>query len=492
MEAKAMTQAIIIGAGMSGLLAAIKLGQAGFDEVVLLERNAEPGGTWADNVYPGAGCDVPSHLYSYSFALNPGWTRLYARQSEILAYFKDVARRFGVDGKIVFEAEVRRARFSEPEACWTVEAADGRQWRAPLLIVATGQLNQPAWGAVPGRERFRGAQMHSARWDASIELRKKRVGVIGTGASAVQLVPAIAPRPERLTVFQRAPNFIVPRNDKPIAEWQKRLYAHAPATAKLMRGLIYAQLEANWRAIAEPGGKRARYMEKLAREHLAEQVKDAALRARLTPDYPIGCKRILVSDDFYPALQRPNVDFETRAIAQVEEAGVRLADDTLVPLDVLIWATGFATQHFVLPIAVEGLGGRNLADAWANGPVAYRGMAVSGFPNMFLLYGPNTNLGHNSIIFMVERAVDYLLAPMKTVLREGGWIDAKASAQAAWDAQIQRELGTTAWAAGCDSWYKEGGRIANNWSGSTRRWARELKHWDADAWHRVRPVRTAA
>lgn len=486
-----MNQAIIIGAGMSGLLAAIRLRDAGFADVVILEKNARLGGTWADNVYPGSGCDVPSHLYSYSFAPNPDWSRMYARQPEILAYFESVAARTGVAERIRYGVEAREARFDSGAACWTVTAADGRHWTAPVLIVATGQLNQPAFAPIPGRERFAGAQFHTARWDASVPLAGRRVGMIGTGASAIQIVPEIAPLPAAFTLFQRSANWIVPREDKPFSAFARRLFARAPATARALRGYIYLQLEANWAAIAEPGGRRARWMEARARTHLEAQVADPGLRAALTPDYPIGCKRILVSDDFYPALQRPNVTLETRAIAGIEADGVRLADGAHVPLDVLIWATGFQTQRFVLPLAVTGRDGVRLDEAWADGPIAYRGAAVAGFPNLFLLYGPNTNLGHNSIIFMVERTVDYLLEPIADLIRRGGTLEVTAEAQARWDAQIQRELGGTAWAAGCDSWYKTGGRIANNWSGSTRRWARELSHWDAEAWLR-RPAPFAA
>lgn len=477
------TDAIVIGAGMSGLLAAIKLGQAGLSRVVL-EKSGDVGGTWLDNVYPGSGCDVPAHLYSYSFAPKPDWSRLYARQPELLGYFRGVADTHGLRDALELGTEAVSARFDDARGEWAVAAADGRSWIARFLFIATGQLNQPAYAAIPGRERFTGDQFHSARWDASVALASKRVGVIGNGASAVQFVPEIAREVDHLTVFQRSPTWIIPREDVEIPLARQARYRRFPLMRQIFRALIYLQLEANWKAIAQPGGKRSKMLEQRARDHLTAQVQDPALRAALTPDYPVGCKRLLVSDDYYPALTRATVALETRAIAAIEPDGIMLDDGTHLAFDVLIWATGFETQQFVAPLAVTGRAGRSLADDWVGGPRAYRSVTVSGLPNLFLLYGPNSNLGHNSIIFMVEQQVGYAMRAIERV-RGGGarWLDIKAEAQAAFNVQLQRELATTAWAAGCSSWYlAEGGLIPNNYPGSTRRFAREMKRLDVEAY----------
>jgi len=477
------TRVIIIGAGMSGLLAGLRLRRNGIAGFVILEKSHDVGGTWLDNAYPGSGCDVPSHLYSYSFAPNPHWSRMFARQGEILAYFRARADKGGLRENLTFGVEVDRAEWDAAAARWTVIAGDGRSWRAPALIVATGQLNRPNIPDIPGRDTFGGPQFHTARWDDSVTLKGKRIGVIGSGASAIQIVPEIAPAAGRLTLFQRSPHWIIPRGDRAFPSWMRCLFARVPATRLALRGLIWKRLEAGYEAIRAPGGKKAREMEKAARDHLAAQVPDAKLRAKLTPDFPIGCKRTLVSDDFYPALMRGNVEVETRAIAGIESEGVRLIDGTLIALDVLIWATGFQTHGFVAPIAIHGPGGA-LADAWSDGAAAYRGTTVAGFPNLFLLYGPNTNLGHNSIIFMVERQVEYTLpAILKLARGEAREVAVKAEAHEAYNAALQSRLATTAWAAGCGSWYKtDSGVMPNNWAGTTKDFAQQMKRFDDEAY----------
>jgi cation diffusion facilitator CzcD-associated flavoprotein CzcO len=482
MTAPLETQAIIIGAGMSGLLAAIRMKQAGIDFVVL-EKSLEVGGTWLDNSYPGSGCDVPSHLYSYSFAGNPHWSRLYARQPEILDYFREQANRFRLRPHLCLGVEVASADWDEANARWTVTSAEGNRWRAPALIVATGQLNRPRIPDLPGCKDFAGAQIHTARWHADAPIAGKRVGVIGTGASAIQIVPEIAREAAHLTVFQRSPHWIVPRLDAPIAPVTKRLFAGLPLLRKAFRALIWRRLEATHPAIAEPGGAKAREMEKMALDYLAATIPDPDLRQALTPDFPIGCKRTLVSDDYYTALVRDNVTLETRAIDRIEPAGVRLTDGTLIELDTIVWATGFETHGFVAPIAINGPEG-TLTQAWANGASAYRGTAVPGFPNLFLLYGPNTNLGHNSIIFMVERQMEYALPAILKVARgEKRRIAVKPDAHDAYNRALQARLATTSWAAECGSWYKtDGGAMPNNWAGNTAEFARMMKRFDAEAY----------
>jgi cation diffusion facilitator CzcD-associated flavoprotein CzcO len=476
------TQVIIVGAGMSGLLAAIRMKQNGVD-FALLEKSRDLGGTWLDNAYPGSGCDVPSHLYSYSFAGNPRWSRLFARQPEILDYFQTQADRFGIRSHLNFGVEVDRADWDETAARWTVTAMDGRTWRAPALIVATGQLNRPRTPGLAGRENFDGAQLHTARWDSAVSLDGKRIGVIGTGASAIQAIPELAQVAAHLTVFQRSPHWIIPRGDEPILERTKKLFAGLPFTRKAYRALIWKTLEANWNAIRAPGGKKARELETMAREYLDTAVPDTGLRAKLTPDYPIGCKRILVSDDYFPALTRDDVTLETRAIDRIETDGVRLIDGTLVELDTIVWATGFETHGFVAPIAINGLDG-SLADAWKAGASAYRGTTVAGFPNLFLLYGPNTNLGHNSIIFMVERQMEYALPAILKIARgKARSVAVKPAAHRAYNDALQARLATTAWAAECGSWYKtDGGVMPNNWAGNTADFAKMMKRFDEEAY----------
>jgi len=476
------TQVIIVGAGMSGLLAAIRMQQAGIGFVVL-EKSVDLGGTWLDNQYPGSGCDVPSHLYSYSFAGNPDWSRLYARQPEILAYFRTQADRFGITPHLNFGVEVDSADWDDAGTVWSVKATDGSEWRAPVLIVATGQLNRPRTPDLPGKDDFAGVQLHTARWDPNAPIAGKRVGMIGTGASAIQAVPEIAKEAAHLTVFQRSPHWIIPRMDEPIKESTRRRFTRFPWLRKAYRGLIWTKLESFWPAIREPGGKKAREIEQMAKDFLAEQVPDPAMRAALTPDFPLGCKRTLVSDDYYAALVRDNVTLETRSIERIEAAGMRLKDGTLVELDTLVWATGFETHGFVAPIAVHGPAG-SLSDAWAAGASAYRGTTVAGFPNLFLLYGPNTNLGHNSIIFMVERQMEYALpAILKVATGEAKSVTVKAAAHKAYNDALQAKLATTAWAAGCGSWYKtDAGVMPNNWSGNTAEFRKMMKRFDPEAY----------
>jgi cation diffusion facilitator CzcD-associated flavoprotein CzcO len=482
MTALLETQVIIVGAGMSGLLAAIRMKQAGVDFAVL-EKSADVGGTWLDNAYPGAGCDVPSHLYSYSFAGNPDWSRLFARQPEILDYFRDQANRFGLRPHLCLGVEVASADWDAQSARWTVTSTSGNRWRAPALIVATGQLNRPRIPDLSGRNSFSGVQIHTARWHADAPIAGKRVGVIGTGASAIQIVPEIAHEAAQLIVFQRSPHWVIPRMDAPINQGTKRLFRRLPLLRKAFRALIWRRLEATHPAIATPGGPKAREMEKIAREYLAATIPDPVRRKALTPDFPIGCKRTLVSDDYYPALMRDNVTLETRAIDRVEPAGVRLADGTPVALATIVWATGFETHGFVAPIAVNGPTGK-LADSWSAGASAYRGTTVAGFPNLFLLYGPNTNLGHNSIIFMVERQMEYALpAILKLARGEARRIVVRPDAHQAYNETLQKRLASTAWAAGCGSWYKtDDGVMPNNWAGNTAEFARMMKRFDVEAY----------
>lgn len=479
--------AIIIGAGMSGLMAAIRLKKAGLTNIALLEKSDDVGGTWLENIYPGAGCDVPSHLYSYSFEPKPDWSRLYGLQPEILEYFRDVTIRHDLYAKTYFGTQAMRAAFSRRHARWVVQAANGRSWNAPILILATGQLNRPHIPHLTGSGSFQGEEFHSARWNPMAELEGKRIGVVGNGASAVQFIPEIAPQAAKLTIFQRSPNWIIPRGDSEYGALSQWAFRNVPGARAAMRHMLYESLEANWKILSDPDGPRARKFARKALKNLAKFIDNPQLRSKLTPNYAIGCKRILISDDYYPALARRNVWVETAPITGIEPDGLRLVSGQLVRLDVLIWATGFETHNFVAPLSVRGLDGRMLEAEWGARPQAYRGTTVSGYPNMFVLYGPNTNLGHNSIIFMVEKQMDYVMQAVKRLTGgEPRYLDVRGDVQEAHNAAIQAELGDTAWAAGCNSWYKtEDGHIGNNWPGSTRRFAKEMQRFDAEAYEMV-------
>jgi cation diffusion facilitator CzcD-associated flavoprotein CzcO len=478
--------AVIVGAGMSGLLAGIRLKKAGIDDFVILERSDSVGGTWYDNQYPGASCDVPSHLYSYSFAPNPNWTRAFARQPEILAYFRDIAERFGLNPHIRFNTEVEGAVFDETAGEWTVRASDGRHWAGRILILGAGQLNRPWIPDIEGRDSFAGVQFHSARWRQDVDLAGKRVASVGNGASAVQYIPEIAPLAEKLTIFQRSANWIIPRPDEEITPKQHSLYERFPILPKLIRLMIYAINESRWGAFRKTGSWASRRLEKMARDQLQAQVPDPKLRELLTPDYPIGCKRILITDDYYPAVCRENVEIVTDPIARITPEGIETRSGRRVALDVIVWGTGFETAGLLMPIDIVGRSGRRLHDEWKQGAEAHRGVAVAGFPNMFVLYGPNTNLGHNSIIFMSERQMDYVMPLIDMLLRRDlKFIDVRPEAQAAYNRELQAKLATTVWAANCGSWYKHDGKITNNWSGSTIEFWRQMRRVDLDSYEAV-------
>ncbi len=478
--------AIIIGAGMSGLLAAIKLDGQGLRDWVILDKATDIGGTWHENVYPGSGCDVPSHLYSYSFAPNPHWTRDYPLQAEIKQYFKDVAANYGLMDRVRLNTEAAGAAYDEARATWTVTLKSGETLTAKVLILGCGQLNKPAFADIAGRDKFKGKQFHSAQWDHAVDLTGKRVGVIGSGASAVQFVPHVVRDAKQMTMFQRTANWFIERNDAEIPESKRKLFARFDWLRLLQRGMIYWGLDQLSPAFENPGGKVAQALKDQCLDYLHSVIKDPDLRAKMTPDYEPGCKRILFADDFFPALTQPNAVVETGAISKIEAKGVRLADNTLVECDVLIWGTGFDTHHFIAPLEVKGLGGRKLADDWKEGAEAYRGVSVTGYPNMFILYGPNTNTGNISIIFMVEQQARYIMQGVDRVARKAGaFIDVRPEVQAAHNVEIQDRLSKSVWASGCNSWYRSAnGKIPNNYPGRAGRFAREMRHFEDEAYYR--------
>lgn len=477
----AVLDALIVGAGMSGLLAAIRLKQAGFGKLQILEKSEGLGGTWWSNRYPGCACDIPSHFYSYSFAPNPDWTRAYPQQSEILTYFGRVADSYRLRPLIRFGAEVAGAAYDEAGGCWTVTMADGSTLRARILILATGQLSRPAIPRIEGAEQFEGAAFHSAQWDENMELAGKRVAVIGNGPSSAQIVPAIAPEVAKLVVFQRTPNWFYPRGDRPYGRLERFLFRHLPGYARMHRAFIYLQRESLYAGFRQ-GSFAARFLDRTVRKILERGVADPKLRARLTPDYPPGCKRIIVSDDFLPTLQRANVALETDAIARITRTGIVTESGTSHEVDIIVYGTGFRSTEFVAPIEITGAAGASLSQCWEGGAEAFCGTTVAGFPNMFILYGPNTNLGHNSIIFMVEQQVAHMMRLVETLFRRGlRSVAVRPAAMAAYNERLQADLGGSVWKAGCRNWYMtERGKITNNWPHSTIAWRRRTRRIDLD------------
>ncbi len=469
----------ILGAGAAGLCMAIKLRNAGIDNITILEKGPSVGGTWRDNTYPGSGCDVPSMLYSYSFEPKADWSRKFAGQAEIVDYFEGVARKYGLMPHIRFNTEVTEARFDEEAGLWRIRTATGEEFAANVLVSGVGQLNRPAFPKIDGLDAFKGAAFHSARWDHAVDLTGKNVAVIGNGASAIQFVPEIAPKVGKLTIFQRTPNWCVPKADRPFTEREKKLFRAFPLLVRAQRWLTWIMLERNFLAFTQ-GSWFGKLFEKASKKELEAHIKDPELRRKLTPDYPAGCKRILLTNDWFPALARPNVAVETSHIARVTENAVVTEDGVSHPADVIIYATGFESTDFLAPMKVVGRGNADLNEVWARGAEAHRGVAVAGFPNFFMLYGPNTNLGHNSIIFMIECQANYI-AQCVQALQNGKlrYIDVRKEAMAEFNAALQKDMQKTVWAAGCSSWYKTAdGKVTNNWSSFTARYWWQMRHPD--------------
>ncbi|MGE0828702.1 MAG: flavin-containing monooxygenase [Hyphomonadaceae bacterium] len=467
----------IIGAGFGGLAAAIKLKEAGFEAISIFEQAERLGGTWHYNSYPGAACDVPVHLYSFSYDPNPDWSHLYARQTEIQAYLERAADKYGLRPHIHLGAEAKAAHWSKSSAKWRLTFENGAPIEADILIAAVGQLNRPRFPDIEGREKFAGASFHSARWDHGCALSGKKICVIGNAASAVQFIPEIAKDAAKLTIFQRTANYILPRNDSAIGEFGKSVHRLLPWTMKWRRNFIYWRAEWLLWGAFDPQDWRARAFTGAARHHLAKHVEDPTLRAKLWPDYPIGCKRILFSDDYYPTLCQPNVSLVTDPIERIDETGVRTKDGALHECDVLIFGTGFETSAFDWGFAVNGEDGVSLKTAWTDGAEAYLGVAAKGFPNLFMMYGPNTNLGHNSILMMIEAQAGYIAQCVEAMSAQNlGIMEARTQAQAEFNQRLQEALSRTAWAGACASWYKTAsGKITNNWMGDVESYRRELQ-----------------
>ncbi len=473
----------IIGAGLGGLCAGIKLKEAGFNDVVILEKAAKVGGTWRDNSYPGCCCDVPVSLYQFSFAPSLSWSHIYPRAAEVQQYTETLADNFGLRPHLKLNEETKSAVWDEQRSVWKLTTSAGKTYEANAIVAGLGQLNRPLMPKIAGMETFKGPAFHSARWDHSVKLAGKRVAIIGSAASAVQIIPEIAKDVAHLSVFQRTPNWVVPRLDRPITEEEKALAMTVPHVAMMARDMVYQNADHFfWQAFSWTKEGRAAYT-RVALNQLEEQVADPALRKKLTPDYPIGCKRILYTDDYYPALTRPNVKLVTDAIARMSPTGIDTKDGKSHDFDVIVYATGFETTGWHWSVDIVGKGGRRLNDEWANGPQAYLGISVAKFPNMFVLYGPNTNLGHNSITFMLERQVEYAVKAISDMkARNLSSMEVTEKAQDRFNGDLQAALGKTTWAdPNCRSWYKDAkGNITQNWSSHTRDYASatEKVAWD--------------
>jgi cation diffusion facilitator CzcD-associated flavoprotein CzcO len=476
------TQVVIVGAGFAGLGMAIQLTLAGFDDLVVLERADSLGGVWRDNRYPGVACDVESHLYSYSFAPNPDWTRTFAPQREILAYLEACADRFDVRRRIRFGEGLSEARFDEASGRWQLTTTRGRRLDAKVLISAAGHaLSQPVIPKLPGQASFAGHAFHSARWDADVPLEGKRVAVIGTGASAIQIVPALAKRVAHLDVYQRTPAWVVPKPDHEIPAWQRRLYRRFPKLQQARREAIFWKREAMVPAfVRRPALMTA--LGKLVERHIARSIADPTLRQRLTPRYVMGCKRILPSNDFYPAVQRPNVTLVDVPIRALEPEGIRTEDGVLRPVDVIVWATGFEAAEAHAPFLLHGRDGRTLDETWSDGIEAYLGTTVANFPNLFLLVGPNVGLGHTSMILMMEAQFAYVLDALRTMReRHLATVEVLPEVQRRYNEVLQRRLAKTVWnTGGCVSWYRtRAGKNTTLWPGSTLEFRRRTRRFVA-------------
>ncbi len=462
----------IIGAGLGGLGTAIELKRAGFTDITILERADDVGGVWRDNTYPNAACDVPSSLYSWSFAPNPGWPHRYSRQDEILAYIRRTARKLGALDHLRTGVEVAAAAYDENTSSWHLTTAGGENIDTDVLISAVGQLSRPSVPDLPGIGSFQGPAFHSAQWDHSADLKGKRIAVLGTGASAIQFVPGIQPDAAHVTVFQRSAPYVVPKPDREYTKTHNLLFRRVPPTQTFGRKLTWVLSEQLNRSF---GGRNptTKAMELAWRVQLRAQIRDPELRTKLVPDYRLGCKRLLFSSDWYPTLAQPNVDVVTEPVVEVLPDGVRSGDGAVHEADVIIYGTGFAATEFLAPMQICGVDGADLHQQWKGGARAYLGLCVPRFPNLFVVYGPNTNLGGSSIINMLESQAGAIITLLGHVEETGASaVAVRPEAEQRFDDEIQQRLAQSVW-AGCASWYHEdGGRITTNWPGTVAEYKR--------------------
>jgi len=467
-----MRNILIIGSGMAGLAMAHALLREGIFDVTILEKESRLGGTWRDNIYPGCACDIPAALYSFSFFQNPDYSRIYPQHEEIQAYMENMARHFGIDSHIRYNAEAKSARWDKDRLRWTVTLVGGEIIHCSVLIFATGQLNHPQIPDIKGAKSFTGPAFHSARWNNDVDFCDKRVVCIGTGASAVQFVPEIAKMAKELNIFQRSSNWMIPRNDRPYKGWEKWIFRYVPFALRLFRWFIYLKMELRFSAWLQDSWM-GTWFKRMAMRHLTNQISDPKLRKRLTPDYPVGCKRVIPHDDYYPTLEQDNVNVITDPIDHIEADAIVTKDGRRHQTDILIWATGFKTQAFLAPIKIYGANGQELHDSWGqDNAEAYLGIHSPGYPNMHILFGPGTGLGHNSILFMIECQVHYIMQWLREMRNKRLLtLDVRYDTLNAYNKIVDEKMSKTVWTADCGSWYKNAqGKVVNNWYGSTVRY----------------------
>jgi len=481
---------VVIGAGFGGIGMAVALQQAGIDDFLILDRGDDLGGIWRDNTYPGLCCDVPSALYSFSF-WPWRWSRRFPPRQEILDYLRALSDDRGLGPHLRLRSGVAAAEFDERRALWNLTLEDGGTLQATAVVSAVGQLSRPALPDIPGRDDFAGPSWHSARWDHSVDLTGRRVAVVGTGASAIQFVPEIAKDAAHVDIYQRSAPYILPKSDRAYGDAEQVLRDRVLAVrqADRLRTFLYGELLTSGFVVSQ---KLLAAPKLLWRRQLDTQITDPQLRSQCIPDYVMGCKRVLFSDDWYPTLVRPNVDLVTDPIERIAPDGVVTAGGTVRPADVIIYGTGFQTLDFLAPMSVTGLGGQRLREAWHDGAEAYLGITVSGFPNFFMLYGPNTNLGGNSIIYMLEGQIGYVADALAALEEEGlDWIDVRPEVQTAFNAWVAAASRSSVWESGCRNWYTTAsGRNTNNWPVQTFLYRRRVRRFDLGR-YRAMPRRPA-
>jgi cation diffusion facilitator CzcD-associated flavoprotein CzcO len=484
-----MPSIAVVGGGFGGVCAVVMLRRAGYDDVTVFERAERIGGVWHHNTYPGAACDVPSHLYEFSFAPNPRWSRRYAPQAEIQAYLEDIAERDGVLDRIRTGTEVTSASWDAGRGKWVLQTSAGPH-EADMLVTACGQLSVPGVPPLPGLDSFGGPSFHTARWRHDVPLAGKRVAVIGTGCSAIQAVPAIQPEVAHVDIYQRSPGWTLPKMDGPYSERAKRLFERFPVIQRLDRAATFGFMEAGALALTTQPWLR-RPFRAVGRWQINKAIKDPSLREKVTPTDEIGCKRMMLTDEWYPTLTKPNVSLVTDRVEAVTPSGIRTSDGVERAADVLVLATGFQTHGFVAPMNITGSGGRTLADEWAAVPRAYLGMSVPGFPNMFLLYGPNTNGGTGSVIYTLEAGMGHVIAALGELQRTSArTIELRRAAAEAFDGELRSALRGSVWHSGCTNWYvDENGNDPNQWPWTWSRYRKRTAQIDPGAYEFDVPAR---
>jgi cation diffusion facilitator CzcD-associated flavoprotein CzcO len=465
---KTKTTAVIIGAGFAGICMGIKLKEIGINDFVIIEGEDGPGGTWRVNTYPGAACDVHSHLYSFSFEPYPKWSRMFGLQEEILKYQENCCEKYGLYPHCIFNTFVTEANYQDNKGTWIVKTSEGQVFESQFVISGSGGLSKPAYPKIKGLEQFKGPKFHSARWDHKVDLKGKRVAVIGSGASAIQIVSAIVNEVAHLDYYQRTPSWVLPKPDRAISKVEQSIFKLIPSAQKLYRGAIYAAMES--RAVGFViSPKLLSIAKQLGIRHVKKYIKDPVLQEKMIPTYEMGCKRILMSNEYYQAVARNYVDVVSESIASIDENGIYTNDGQYRPVDVIVYCTGFYASEDILQCEIFGKNNVDIKDAWKDGPEAYLGTTVTGYPNMFTIVGPNTGLGHNSMIYMIESQVHYIMEAIKYMNKEKVQaIDTKPEVQETYNIEIQKRLKKTIWNSGCQSWYMtKSGKNTTLWPGFT-------------------------